>query len=97
MRGRIGALLEPEENARRRAARAAIDPEEVPDEVEGFVALVRSGAYMGRDRRVALRERTRWRFTFRRLAADAQAALRDEQSINRGALVDLTVVGSCCY
>jgi hypothetical protein len=94
MRERIEALLEPEENARRRAARAAIDPEEVLDEVEDFVALVRSGAYMGGDRRVAPRERTRWRFTFRRLAADAQAALRDEQNINPGAtalerLIDL--------
>jgi hypothetical protein len=86
MRERIEALLEPDENARRRAARAAIDPEEVLDEVEDFVALVRSGAYMGGDRRVAPRERTRWRFTFRRLAADAQAALRDEQTSTLGRL-----------
>ncbi len=53
-----------------------VDPAHIRAEVEQFVALARSGAYMGRDRRVSPRERTRWRFTFARLAADAQRALR---------------------
>jgi hypothetical protein len=54
------------------------DPEMVRDEVADFVALARSGAYMAGDRRVTPRERTRWRFTFKRLATEAQEALRAE-------------------
>ena len=43
-------------------------------EVSEFVALARSGAYMAGDRRVSPRERSRWRFKFRRLAEEALAA-----------------------
>lgn len=50
-------------------------PQAVHDEVTEFVALARSGAYLGRDRRVSPKERTRWRFTFKRLATAAQEAL----------------------
>ena len=63
-----------------RPATPPADPETVLDEVEDFVSLARSGAYMGGDRRVAPRERPRWRFTFKRLAAEAQDALRDEEA-----------------
>ena len=41
-----------------------------------FAELARAGAYLAGDRRVSPKERTRWRLTFRRLAADAEAALR---------------------
>ena len=40
-----------------------------------FTELARDGAYMAGDRRVHHTERSRWRHTFRRLAADALAAL----------------------
>lgn len=51
------------------------DPQAVHDEVAEFVELARAGAYLGRDRRVSPKERTRWRFTFKRLATVAQEAL----------------------
>ena len=59
-----------------RPAKAPADPETVRDDVDEFVALARSDAYLSGDRRVSPRERSRWRFTFRRLAAEAQDALR---------------------
>jgi hypothetical protein len=44
-------------------------------EVTAFVELARDGAYMTGDRRVHHTERSRWRHTFRRLVANALAAL----------------------
>ena len=44
-------------------------------EVGEFVELARAGSYIAGDRRVPPKERTRWRLTFWRLAADAQSAL----------------------
>lgn len=52
-----------------------LNPQAVHDEVAQFVALARSGAYLGRDRRVSPKERTRWRFTFKQLATAAVEAL----------------------
>ncbi len=57
-----------------------VDPETVRWEVDEFVSLARSGAYLAGDRRVSPRERTRWRFTFKRLVAEAQEALRAEDA-----------------
>ena len=51
------------------------DPVGVLDEVTTFVELAKDGAYMAGDRRVHHTERSKWRYTFRRLAADALAAL----------------------
>ncbi len=62
-----------------RAAKSTVDPEAVRSEVKSFVSLARAGAYLAGDRRVSPRERTRWRFTFKRLTADAQQALRAEE------------------
>jgi hypothetical protein len=39
------------------------------------VTLARDGAYMYGDRRVSRAERSKWRLTFRSLAAQAQSAL----------------------
>jgi hypothetical protein len=61
-------------------AKVPADPETVRDEVDDFVALARSGAYLGGNRRVSPRERSRWRYTFKRLAAEAQDALRAEDA-----------------
>jgi hypothetical protein len=78
MRERIEAEIDPSERPRPgERQREPVDAEWLLDEVSDFVTLAQSGAYLGGDRRVTPRERTRWRFTFRRLASDAQAALQD--------------------
>lgn len=81
VRERIECELEPaEQDRRRRAATQLRDPALVLSEVRGFAGLARSGAYLGGTREVSPKERSRWRLTFRRLAADAQAALRAPES-----------------
>ena len=79
VRQRVEAELAPEAaRPRTREAVAGVDPDEVLGQVQQFVALARAGSYLSGDRRVSPKERTRWRFTFRRLVADARQALRDE-------------------
>jgi hypothetical protein len=81
LRERIEGELDPAEQGRgRRAGAGPAGPDLVLGEVCEFVELARAGAYLGGDRRVAPNERTRWRVTFRRLAADAESALRAEDS-----------------
>lgn len=72
---------------RPRRTEEPIDP--VADEVRKFVELARSGAYLGRDRRVSPRERTRWRFTFQRLVKDSERSLRDEDLSPGAAAMEL--------
>jgi hypothetical protein len=55
-----------------------IDAEDVRVQVEEFAALARKGAYLAGDRRVSPKQRTRWRFIFRDLFADARRALAAE-------------------
>jgi hypothetical protein len=78
MRQRIEEELDAVEHGTRPqpAAKEPVDSDWVRDEVRDFVTLARSGAYLGGDRGVSPRERTRWRFTFGRLAADARRGLR---------------------
>jgi hypothetical protein len=77
VRERIEGELDPVEHARRKQAAAAPpNPGLVLYEVREFAELARAGAYLAGDRRVSPKERSRWRVTFRRLAAGAQAALR---------------------
>ena len=79
LRERIESELDPAQDAiRKRAAAEPRDPDTVLWEVRDFAELARAGAYMAGDRRVSPKERTRWRLTFRRLTADALAALRHE-------------------
>jgi hypothetical protein len=81
LRERIEGELDPAEQGRRKlAASESADPDWVLYEVREFAELARAGAYLGGDRRVSPNERTRWRVTFRRLAADAESALRAEDS-----------------
>ena len=63
-----------------RPAKALPDPATVRSEVAEFAELARSGAYLGGNRRVSPRERSRWRFTFKRLATEAQDAMRAEDA-----------------
>ena len=77
LRERIESELDPAQDAVcQRAAAEPPDPGTVLREVRDFAELARAGAYIAGDRRVSPKERTRWRLTFRRLAADALAALR---------------------
>ncbi|TDO34822.1 hypothetical protein EV643_12579 [Kribbella sp. VKM Ac-2527] len=81
MRARIEAAIDPDQHDRGKdASIASVDPEGVLAEVRDFVSLARSGAHLGGDRRVSPKERTRWRFTFRRLVTEAQDALRTDES-----------------
>jgi hypothetical protein len=96
MRERIEAQLDPDVHARQQ--RQKVEPpsgDEVREEVREFVALARSGAYLAGDRRVSPKERTRWRFTFRRLAADAQAALAGDDVDEAAAALELLVDLAC--
>ncbi len=95
-RERIEATIDP--SATQPAApstRAAMDPELVLAEVTEFAALARKGAYLAGDRRVSPRERTRWRLTFRRLAAQAQDALRGDQVELAVAAVSVLIDVAC--
>jgi hypothetical protein len=93
IRERIEAEVDPTERERReRQVKEPPVPRWVLGEVQSFAALARSGAYIGGDRRVTPRERTRWRFTFQRLAIDAQGALLadvDTAATAVEALIDL--------
>jgi hypothetical protein len=96
MRERIEAQLAPDAHARQQ--RREVEPPRaaaVREEVREFVALARSGAYLGGDRRVSSKERSRWRFTFRRLAADAQAALAGDDVDAAAAALELLVDLAC--
>lgn len=76
MRERIESELAGDRrNRQRQPTEQVADSESVLAEVREFAALARSGAYLAGDRRVSPRERTRWRFTFQHLSADAQEAL----------------------
>lgn len=96
MRERIEAQLDPDAHAGQQ--RRKVEPPNaaaVHGEVREFVGLARSGAYLAGDRRVSPKERTRWRFTFRRLAADAQAALAGDGADAAAAAMELLVDLAC--
>ena len=96
VRERIEAQLDPQQAAAKRTQdQLPPAPEEVQREVREFVDLARSGAYLGRDRRVSPTERSRWRMTFRRLAKDAQAALRHDDVDTAAGAVELLVDLAC--
>ena len=75
VRERIEDELRPQDLPKMKPKKDLPDPVGVLDEVVTFVELARDGAYMAGDRRVHHTERSKWRHTFRRLAADALAAL----------------------
>lgn len=95
MRERIETELDPDARAaRQRGASRAVDADSVLHEVQEFVGLARSGAYIAGDRRVSRQERSRWRLTFQRLAGGARDALLGPDGFPAGAaavehLIDL--------
>lgn len=95
-RERVESELDPAEvETRKRVAAMPPDPDSVLFEVREFAALARAGAYLGGDRRVSPKERSRWRLTFRRLAADALAALRAEDPAPAEEAVALVIDVAC--
>jgi hypothetical protein len=76
LRERIEDELRSPEQPKMKQKKELPDPDTVLGEVTTFVTLARDGAYMAGDRRVHHTERSRWRLTFRRLAADTLAALQ---------------------
>jgi hypothetical protein len=97
VRERIETELAPDPVAARRSATAAAapDPDEVLSQAREFVALVRSGAYIGGNRAVSPKERARWRFTFRRLVADARTALGEEDLTDGAAALTELIELAC--
>ncbi len=96
VRQRIEAELDPQKGARpRRVTKEPVDPEQVAKEVGEFIALARSGAYLGRDRRVSPKERSRWRFTFKRLAGEAQDALVADSAVDGSAALTQLIDFAC--
>ena len=93
LRARIEDELRPQERPKAESKKELPDPDAVLDEVTTFAELAKAGAYMGGDRRVHHTERSKWRHTFRRLVADALAALEadDPAPAQRaiGKIVDL--------
>jgi hypothetical protein len=75
LRERIEDELRPQDQPKVKPKQDLPDPAGVLAEVAAFVELAKDGAYMAGDRRVHHTERSKWRHTFRRLIADALAAL----------------------
>ncbi len=95
-RERIEAEIDPDQHDRgKRLSKQPADPQQLLGEVGDFVALARSGAYLAGDRRVSPKERTRWRFTFQRLATDAQDALRAEDAAAAATAVEQLIDLAC--
>lgn len=92
IRERIESELDPDPSRQRtRAKPEPVDPKCVRHDVGEFVELARSGAYLAGDRRVRPRERTRWRFTFRRLVKEVEAALREEELEDGAAAMEMLI------
>lgn len=80
VRERIEVEISPLPAARRPAkVSEPPDPARVLEEVHSFAELARSGAYIAGSRQVSAKERSGWRFTFRRLAEQASRALAAEE------------------
>lgn len=80
VRQRIEALIEPADAPAAPVKKPAPEAGAVLAEVREFAALAGKGAYLAGDRRVSPKERTRWRFTFRRLVEESLEALRGEDA-----------------
>ena len=78
VRERIQAVIDPT-SAAVRASDAGVDAGALLIEVTEFADLARSGSYLRGNRSVSSKERTRWRFTFQRLAKAATLALAGDE------------------
>ena len=78
VRERIQAVIDPT-SAAVRASDAGVDAGALLSEVTEFADLARSGSYLRGNRSVSSKERTRWRFTFQRLAKATTLALAGDE------------------
>jgi hypothetical protein len=95
VRDRVMAAVDPSSPAARTTRPAPVDASELVREVTEFAALARHGAYLAGDRRVSPKERTRWRFTFRRLEKAAIQALAG-RDIEPAASAMATLIDLAC-
>lgn len=96
VRERIEDLVEPQrKEARKQAQEMPPDARATLAAVTEFADLARSGAYLGRDRRVSPQERTRWRMTFRSLAQESQRALLGDDAETASRAVSILVDLAC--
>lgn len=95
VRERIEGLLGAETGSIKERAAPTPSPGAVLVEITEFAALARAGAYLGRDRRVSPKERTRWRYTFRRLAGEAEKVLRSRDLDTGVAALSLLIDLAC--
>ncbi|MFT3971188.1 MAG: hypothetical protein QM695_13165 [Micropruina sp.] len=72
---RILAIIDPATEPTKRNGANRVDAESLLAEVREFTTLARNGAYLAGDRRVTPKQRTRWRYTFQRLAKSATDGL----------------------
>ena len=79
----------------RRGSADVADVESVVGEVGEFAMLARRGAYLASNRRVSPRERTRWRFTFQRLSANAESALHNAEVATAATAIEELVDLAC--
>lgn len=92
LRERIETIVgPPQTSARSKNVEQLPDASLVRKRVEEFARMARSGAYLGHDRRVSPKERTRWRFTFRGLVKDSVDALRSDEVDQAGAAIAILV------
>jgi hypothetical protein len=75
LRERIEDELRPHDQPKVAPKKERPDPAGVLAEMTAFTELAKSGAYMAGDRRVHHTERSKWRYTFRRLVTGALSAL----------------------
>jgi hypothetical protein len=96
VRERIEAEIQPADAPAPASRGDAVDPQVVLGEITDFVSLAREGAYMAGSRRVSPKERSRWRFTFQRLAKDAGGALAVDVPVGAAALARLIDLALRC-
>jgi len=91
VRERIEEILTPDPAGTARHSTPRVpDPGQVLAAVKDFTELVRSGAYVSGSRAVRPKERSQWRFTFRRLFAESRAALAaDDPAAAEEALAEM--------
>jgi len=96
VRERIESEIDPQvRDVRQAAPQARPAPGVVLREVTEFATLARAGAYLGRDRRVSPKARTRWRHTFRGHATQALDALGGEE-VESAARAVATLIDLAC-
>jgi hypothetical protein len=91
LRERIEDALDPAEATRKQRTRNDVDGEDLSDDVQRFVTLARSGAYIGGTRDVSRQERTKWRVTCKRLVDDATALLQGSDFEHGAAAIEALI------